>query len=224
MIAIIDYKAGNLASVSNAMDRLKAAYRITNKISVLEDADAVIFPGVGHAGSAMRDLQANGLDTWLRQTRKPVLGICLGMQLLYEDTTEGPTRTLGIVPGRLKRFLPEKGKVPHMGWNTVLPAGTDPAVEAPPPSGDPSPDLGQTHPLFNNITPGTHFYHVHSYYAPVTGHTIAQSRYSEPFTAAVAFNNFMGVQFHPEKSGIPGQQVLQNFVDLVYGRQPMNGG
>ncbi len=197
MIAIIDYKAGNLASVSNAMDRLMADYRITNKRTILDEADAVIFPGVGHAGSAMRDLQKNGLDRWLIETTKPVLGICLGMQLLYETTTEGPTNTLGIIPGRLEKFDSSLGKVPHMGWNTVIPV--------------------ITHPLFHNITPGSHFYHVHSYYAPVLEHTIAESTYSVAFTAAVAYKNYLGVQFHPEKSGKAGQQLLRNFVDMIYG-------
>ncbi len=197
MIVIIDYKAGNLASVSNALDRLMVNYRISNSITLLDEADAVIFPGVGHAGSAMRDLRKNKLDTWLKQTSKPVLGICLGMQLLYDTTMEGETRTLGIIPGRLKKFDPSKGKVPQMGWNTIT--------------------LQQSHPLLNNMAPETHFYHVHSYYAPVTEHTVARSVYLAPFTAVVACNNFMGVQFHPEKSGPAGEQLLRNFVHLVYG-------
>ncbi len=197
MIAIIDYRAGNLASVSNAMDRLQAAYRISNRIPDLDEADAVIFPGVGHAGSAMADLQKNGLDTWLKETKKPVLGICLGMQLLYESTTEGPTQTLGVLPGRLEKFDSTKNKVPHMGWNTVTER--------------------RAHPLLRNILPGSHFYHVHSYYAPVTEHTIAESTYSITFTAIAARNNFMGVQFHPEKSGPAGEKLLRNFLEMVYG-------
>ncbi len=196
MIAIIDYKAGNLASVSNAMDRLMADYRITNEIATLNQADAVIFPGVGHAGSAMKDLHRNRLVDWLRSTQKPVLGICLGMQLFFDATSEGATETLRIIPGKLEKFDPKKDKVPHMGWNTVTPT--------------------KSHPLLRNIAPGTHFYHVHSYYAPVTDHTIARSVYSEPFTAAAAYKNFMGVQFHPEKSGNHGLQLLQNFTDMVY--------
>ncbi len=198
MIAIIDYKAGNLASVSNAMERLQAQYRITNNTKVLDEADAVIFPGVGHAGSAMKDLQENGLDSWLQQTRKPVLGICLGMQLLYDETEEGPTRTLGIIPGKLIKLKPDLGKVPHMGWNQVT--------------------VSNPHPIMHNIAPDTHFYHVHSYYAPVTGHTVAVSHYTAPFAAVAVRDNFMGVQFHPEKSGQPGEQLLGNFLDLVYGR------
>lgn len=197
MIAIIDYKAGNLASVSNAMDRLMGDYRITNRLSILDEADAVIFPGVGHAESAMNDLRQNGLDTWLKQTGKPVLGICLGMQLLYDSTTEGPTETLGVIPGKLKKFDNSKGKVPHMGWNTI--------------------NLRHSHPLLHRIAPETHFYHVHSYYAPVTDHTIAESFYTTPFTAVAVYKNYMGVQFHPEKSGPPGEQLLRNFLNLVYG-------
>lgn len=198
MIAIIDYKAGNLASVSNAMERLQAEYRITSNKDVLDEADAVIFPGVGHAGSAMKDLQKNGLDSWLQEARKPVLGICLGMQLFYDETGEGATRALGIIPGKLEKFNSELDKVPHMGWNTVI--------------------LRNPHPLMHNIAPDTHFYHVHSYYAPVTDHTIAVSHYSTAFTAVAARNNFLGVQFHPEKSGQPGEQLLRNFLDIVYGK------
>jgi imidazole glycerol-phosphate synthase subunit HisH len=200
MIAIIDYKAGNLASVSNAMDRLMASYMITNRLADLDQADAVIFPGVGHAAPAMRDLRQNGLDSWLRSTRKPLLGICLGMQLLYESTTEGPTETLGILSGRLEKFDDARQKVPHMGWNTVE---VQPGKE--------------THPLLRSIPAGTHFYHVHSYYAPVTGDTVAAADYGHPFCAIAGRDNFMGVQFHPEKSGKAGEQLLRNFLDLVYG-------
>lgn len=195
MIAIIDYKAGNLASVSNALQRLGASYEITSKTEDLDRASAVIFPGVGHAASAMQDLARNGLDRWLRETTRPVLGICLGMQLFYESSSEGGTRALGIVPGTLNRFSPDAGKVPHMGWNAVTPVGN--------------------HPLFNGIATGTHFYHVHSYYAPVSAHTIASSRYTDEFTAAVAWRNFYGVQFHPEKSGMPGEKLLANFLTMV---------
>ncbi len=200
MIAIIDYKAGNLASVSNAMDRLMAAYRITSRLPDLEQADAIIFPGVGHAAPAMRELRQQGVDVWLKETRKPVLGICLGMQLLYDSTTEGPTETLGILPGRLEKFDAGLHKVPHMGWNTVsvLPEH-------------------RQHPLLKHIEPDTHFYHVHSYYAPVTAHTVATSTHAVRFAAIASRDNFMGVQFHPEKSGPAGEQLLRNFLDQVYG-------
>ncbi len=201
MIAIIDYKSGNLASVSNAMDRLMADYLITNSIPALDEADAVIFPGVGHAAPAMKELHQDGLVTWLKNTRKPVLGICLGMQLLYESTTEGPTETLGILPGRLEKFDASQHKVPHMGWNTVTM----------------QPDH-QNHPLLRYIAPETHFYFVHSYFAPMTGHTVATSHYAAGrFTAIAARDNFMGVQFHPEKSGPAGEQLLRNFTELVHG-------
>jgi len=196
MIAIIDYKAGNLASVSNAMDRLMADYIVTNRIPDLDKANAVIFPGVGHAESAMNDLKKNRLDTWLRETKKPVLGICLGMQLFYDATTEGPTETLGVIPGRLEKFDATNEKVPHMGWNTIT--------------------IRKQHPLLNEIPDGTHFYHVHSYFAPVSEFTLAESEYAKPFTAIAARNNFMGVQFHPEKSGPAGEQLLRNFLNLVY--------
>ncbi len=117
MIGIIRYRAGNLASVSNALDRLDADYRVTDVISELEACDSILFPGVGHAASAMEDLREKGLDNWLKQTKKPVLGICVGMQLLFDSTEEGNCQALGIVPGRLKRFDDKQDKVPHMGWN-----------------------------------------------------------------------------------------------------------
>ncbi|MFW6347662.1 MAG: imidazole glycerol phosphate synthase subunit HisH [Cyclonatronaceae bacterium] len=195
MISIIDYRAGNTASVSNALERLGATYQITNDKAALEASDGIIFPGVGHAESAMQALRDTGLHTWLQETTKPVLGICLGMQLLYEFSEEGDTPTLGIVSGRLKKFDAARHKVPHMGWNTfkTLKSGA--------------------HPLLEGLRADDYFYYVHSYYAPVTAETLAASRYAgSDFACIVARNNFAGVQFHPEKSGRAGSLLLRNFI------------
>lgn len=198
MIAIINYKAGNLASVSNALRRLNADFIITNKPDKLQSSDAVIFPGVGHAYSAMESLRATGMDTWLKQTGKPVLGICLGMQLLYESSEEGETEGLGIIPGRLTKFDSGQNKVPHMGWNTFSSI--------------------KTNPLLKGISTDHYFYYVHSYYAPVNEFTVAECNYISNFASVVSRDNFMGVQFHPEKSGGVGALLLKNF--LMYVKDP----
>lgn len=195
MISIINYKAGNLASVSHALERLDADFVVTDSPAELDASDAVIFPGVGHAYSAMESLREGGLDRWLKQTQKPVLGICLGMQLLYESSEEGGTEGLGIIPGRLKKFDASKNKVPHMGWNTFSSL--------------------KSHPLLNGINSNHFFYYVHSYYAPVNEFTIAGCTYIREFASAACRDNFMGVQFHPEKSGKAGALLLQNFLALV---------
>lgn len=195
MIAIINYEAGNLASVSNALKRLDEPHVITDKSHELNQADGIIFPGVGHAEPAMKSLQKNGLDRWLKQTTKPVLGICLGMQLLFESSEEGDSKGLGIIPGRLKKFDSTKAKVPHMGWNTFK------EIHA--------------HPLVDCFGKEQYFYFVHSYYAPENDYTVATCNYIEEFSAVVCKDNFMGVQFHPEKSGQAGSLLLQNFLHLV---------
>lgn len=195
MIAIIKYKAGNIASVANALDRLEADYFFADKIEQLDSACGVIFPGVGHAAAAMDSLKELGIDTWLKNTKKPVLGICVGMQLLYESSEEGETEGLGIIPGRLKKFNSEEFKVPHMGWNTISNI--------------------ETHPLLHSVDNKKYFYFVHSYYAPPSEFTISTCNYINDFSAAVVKDNFMGVQFHPEKSGNVGSLILQNFLDLV---------
>lgn len=197
MIAIIDYKAGNLASVSDALARLNTEYIITNKESVLNKAEGIIFPGVGHAAAAMNALNDAGLVQWLSTCKKPLLGICLGMQLLFESSEEGGnTKGLGLIPGRLRKFSPDVGKVPHMGWNTI--------------------HKKTTHPLLEGLETGSWFYHVHSYYAPDNEATIASCTYGDPFAAIVARDNIMGTQFHPEKSGRSGEQLLKNFLGIVH--------
>ncbi|MEX0648342.1 MAG: imidazole glycerol phosphate synthase subunit HisH [Balneolaceae bacterium] len=197
MIGVIKYRAGNLASVSNALERLNADYFISDKQEELEKADGIIFPGVGHAASAMEDLRSWNLDSWLKNTEKPVLGLCLGMQLLFETSEEGETEMLGIIPGRLKKFDSTRAKVPHMGWNQLQPQ--------------------KNHGLLKGIGPAEYFYFVHGYYAPVTPFTLASCNYIEDFTAVAAKDNFMGVQFHPEKSGETGARLLGNFMEIVAG-------
>lgn len=196
MIAIIDYKAGNLASVSDALERLGARYLVTNNKTELDAAQGIIFPGVGHAAAAMHALEEADLIAWLQNCRKPLLGICLGMQLLFDSSEEGgDTPGLGLIAGRLKKFDASKGKVPHMGWNTIQTKGD--------------------HPLLAHLNTESWFYHVHSYYAPVVHETIASCTYQVPFSAVVAKGNVMGTQFHPEKSGKDGEQILANFLDIV---------
>ncbi len=196
MIAVIKYKAGNLASVANALNRLEAPFFLASTPQELESSRAVIFPGVGHAGAAMDSLKELELDQWLRETTKPVLGICVGMQLLFEGSDEGNTEGLGVIPGRLKRFDDSQAKVPHMGWNTFN-------------------ELND-HPLLKNISEKDFMYFVHSYYAAPNEYTIAKSNYINDFAAVVAKDNFMGVQFHPEKSGYAGSHIMQNYLDYVY--------
>lgn len=195
MIGIIKYQAGNLTSVSNALKRLEAGHFISDDPEELEKADGIIFPGVGHAGAAMDDLRSRDLDAWLKNTTKSVLGICLGMQLLYESSEEGDSSTLGLIPGRLKKFDSFKAKVPHMGWNLFK--------------------TNMEHPLITGIDEKQFLYYVHGYYAPLNEYTLATSNYINDFAAVVAKDNFMGVQFHPEKSGTVGSLLLQNFLDLV---------
>ncbi|MEX1062191.1 MAG: imidazole glycerol phosphate synthase subunit HisH [Balneolaceae bacterium] len=195
MIGILKYRAGNLASVSNALERLNAEYIITDDKDRLDRCKAVIFPGVGHAVPAMNDLRDRKLDVWLKNTTKPVLGICLGMQLLFEETEEGSCETLGIIPGKLLKFRPGTAKIPHMGWNRF--------------------NILKEHPLLQGFSGDPFFYYVHSYYAPVSRHTIASCNYTLDFSAVAARNNYTGVQFHPEKSGGAGALLLKNFLNII---------
>ena len=195
MIGIIDYKAGNLASVRNALERLDVENFVSADPDKLSEADGIIFPGVGHAESAMQALKEVDMDRYLLSTTQPVLGICLGMQLLFSSTEESPTGSLGLIEGRLKKFDPTRSKVPHMGWNTV--------------------ELTSTHPLVRDLGASPWFYFVHSYYAPVSEFTVGECSYQVPFTAITVRDNYMGVQFHPEKSGKAGKQLLSNYVQFV---------
>lgn len=191
MITIIDYQAGNLQSVKNALDRLGAIYEITDDPVKVAKARKVIFPGVGAAGPAMRVLREKGLDVALRGVKVPMLGICLGMQLLFEESAEGDVPCLGIFPGKVRRLQNEK--VPQIGWNLVKWAGFD---------------------LSFGINDEPYFYFVNSYVAPICEVTAGVSFYGEMFSSAIQKNNFYGVQFHPEKSGEVGLKLLSNFLAL----------
>ena len=196
MIAIVDYKAGNLRSVENALQRLGAAYQVTSDPEVITGASHVIMPGVGEASSAMENLQATGLVPVIRSLRQPVLGICIGLQLMCSYSEEGSVPCLGIFDAAVRRFGSAPGvKIPHMGWNTID---------------------GLESPLFRNVPEGSFVYYVHSYRPDIAqGQTIARTSYSEGvFSAALQRDNFFGTQFHPEKSGEVGARIISNFIDL----------
>ncbi len=194
MIVMIDYDAGNTCSVMNALDRLGADYTLTDNKEQIEQADKVIFPGVGHAGAAMAALRSKDLVNTIKSLKQPVLGICVGMQLMAEKSVEGDTSCLGIVPGVVTKFDKTQGyKVPHMGWNQLNGITSD--------------------PLMNNIDAGSYVYFVHSYYLPDTEYAIATCEYQQSFAAAIKKDNFWGVQFHPEKSGEVGAQMIRNFLE-----------
>lgn len=190
-VAVVRYNAGNVQSVVNALDRIGVGHTVTDDPKELNAADRVIFPGVGEASSAMGYLRATGLEAVIRQLKSPVLGICLGMQLMCESSEEGETECLGIVAGRVKRFSGRE-KVPHMGWSRVT---------------------SLDHPVFEGVATGSFFYFVHSYRVDECDATVARCVYGESFSAAVARANFVGVQFHPEKSAEAGEQLLRNFVE-----------
>ena len=197
-IAIIKYNAGNIRSVLNAMGRLGYEATLTDDESTIKSADKVIFPGVGEASTAMQYLKEKGLDEVIRSLRQPVLGICLGMQLLGFHSEENDTKCLGIVPALVKKIPGktndgEKLKVPHVGWNIA-----DYADNA----------------LFKNLPDSPYFYFVHSYAMELNDCTIARTEYGNLFSSAVQWQNFYGVQFHPEKSAGVGEQLLKNFLEM----------
>ncbi len=192
MIAIVKYNAGNVRSVHNALKRLGVDAVITDSSEALQRADKVIFPGVGEAGSAMQYLRNTGLDRTIKNLNQPFLGICLGMQLLCAESEEGNTSCIGIFPEKTSRFQ-DGVKIPHMGWNSIESL------------------QGQ---LFKGIKPGCDMYFVHSYFVPAGKWSIATCNYGSAFSAALQKDNFYGVQFHPEKSGEAGAQILKNFTEL----------
>tara|TARA_B110000977_G_C10979399_1_gene455523 strand:+ start:268 stop:861 length:594 start_codon:yes stop_codon:yes gene_type:complete len=195
MIAIIDSGGANIASVQFALERLGANSVLTSDIQTITSADKVLLPGVGAAPVAMQNLRAAGLIDCIRGLSQPVMGICLGMQLLFNHSAEGDENLLQIFPADCVEFRPDQQRsVPHMGWNQL--------------------NFAKSHPLLAGIDDGAHVYFVHSYYAEVGNETVASCNYGEDFTAIVAHENFMGCQFHPERSGPVGSQILQNFLEM----------
>lgn len=194
-LAIIKYNAGNIQSVLYALERIGVSANVTDNMEEIRKSDKVIFPGVGEASSAMRYLQERKLDLLIRELTQPVLGICLGMQLMCRYSEENTTECLGIFDEDVKLFTAtDRGfKIPQIGWNTVY-------------------DLKTT--LFKDIPEQTYCYFVHSYYASLGTHTIGTTNYIKPYSSALHKNNFYGVQFHPEKSANAGEQILQNFLHL----------
>ena len=190
MIALINYQAGNTRSVQNALQRLGLKSVVTDEADVIRSADHVIFPGVGEAGSAMTYLREKELDRLLPELTQPFLGICLGLQLMCRYSEEGDVEGLGIFDLEVKHF-PRKGTIPHMGWNNFR------EVRG---------------PLFDGLSPADDMYFVHSYYAEIGPDTAAVTDYLIPFSAALRRDNFMAVQFHPEKSAAAGRRLLQNFL------------
>ncbi|PWH10313.1 imidazole glycerol phosphate synthase subunit HisH [Bacteroidetes bacterium SCGC AAA795-G10] len=192
MIAIIDYNVGNVKSLQFALERLGVKSILTNDYGLIKKSEKVIFPGQGAASTAMDKLKEVGLDKLIPNLKQPVLGICLGMQLLCDNTEEGDVDGLGIIKCNVIKFS-DKLKVPQMGWNKVKKLRTR---------------------LFNKINEGDYMYLVHSYFVPTINETIGQSEYGLTYSVAVQKENFFGVQFHPEKSSSAGSQLLKNFLEL----------
>ena len=192
-LVIINYGAGNIQSIMFAIERLGFKAVLSNNPEEIKAADKVIFPGVGEASSAMKKLKESGLDKLIPLLKQPVLGICLGMQLMCAYSEEGNTEGLGIFDVNVVKFLP-KVKVPQMGWNNIYNLKSD---------------------LFNGISENEFMYLVHSYYVPNSENSIATTNYEVEYCSALQKNNFYGVQFHPEKSGKFGEQILSNFLKIV---------
>ena len=194
MIAIVDYKMGNLRSVENALRRLGAEFTVTADAEVIRRADRVLLPGVGNAAEAMENLREAGLVDVIRSLRQPVLGICVGMQVMCRHSEEGDVDCLGIFDARVKRFEPAPNvKVPHMGWNRINNLDSK---------------------LFKGLERGSYVYFVHSFYPELCPDTIATSKHGVMFSAALKYENFYGTQFHPEKSGDVGECIIANFLRL----------
>jgi len=192
MIAIIKYNGGNVNSVQNALNKLGAESMVTDDPELIKNAEKVIFPGVGEASSTMKNLKEKGLDILIPSLKQPVLGICLGMQLMCKENEEGNTVGMGIFDVKVKKF-PAKEIVPHMGWNTIF-------------------NLKSS--LFSELNLQDDVYFVHSYYCEISENTSSVCDYILPFSASLQKDNFYAMQFHPEKSGKIGSQLLQNFLNL----------
>ena len=195
-IAVIKYNAGNICSVVNAVRRLGIDPLVTDKAEDIRKADCVLFPGQGEAAFTMRYLRDKGLDHLIKELRQPVLGICIGMQLMCRHSEEGDTDCLGIFPAEVKRFTPtnHSQKIPHMGWNSLT---------------------NLKSPLYEGIGDGEFVYFIHSFYVPQNDLSIADSDYIHPFCASMQKDNFYATQFHPEKSGRVGEKIIQNFINLT---------
>ncbi|WP_026902468.1 imidazole glycerol phosphate synthase subunit HisH [Pedobacter glucosidilyticus] len=196
MIGIVNYGAGNIFSLTSALERLNIQYGMINQESDFDLYEKIIIPGVGHAGAAMQKLTESGLVPAIKALKKPVLGICVGMQLITSYSEEGDSNLLDIIPLKTLRFKEEiSHKVPHMGWNQIYPENDS--------------------PIFSKIAPGTYFYFVHSYFIEFNPKfTAATCNYGIKFSAGIQKDNFYAVQFHPEKSGEAGEQLLKNFANL----------
>lgn len=192
-VVIVKYNAGNIQSLTFALNRLGVTPILSNDPEVLSTADKVIFPGQGEASSAMRSLKENRLDQVLKSLKQPFLGVCLGMQLMCDFSEENNTEGLGIIPSKVLRFASGEVKVPHMGWNDITDLRTE---------------------VMTGIAEGSYLYFVHSYYVPMSEYTIATCAYPEPFSAALQKDNFYAIQPHPEKSAEAGMRFLDNFLKL----------
>ena len=194
-VAILKYNAGNIRSVVNALRRIGCEPIITDSVDVLRSADKIVFPGQGAAGATMTYLKEHGLDNVIRNLTQPVLGICIGQQLLCRHSEEDNTDCLGVFPVDVRRFVPQHkaDKVPAMGWNNISGLKTQ---------------------LFEGVRENDFAYFVHSYYVPVCEYTIATADYIQPFSAGLHKDNFYATQFHPEKSGTVGEKILKNFLDM----------
>ena len=196
-IVIVNTGCANISSVRFALERLDVNVQVSDDPSVIKNADKVFLPGVGSANAAMESIAAKNLSQTIKSLQQPVLGICLGMQLMVSDSeegTNGKTPCLDLLPGQVKRMQVGDLRLPHMGWNTVTPENDN--------------------PLFSGLAAGTYFYFVHSFAVEKYQYTLASCDYGQPFSAALNKDNFYGVQFHPERSGEAGARLLKNFVDL----------
>ncbi|OJU25724.1 MAG: imidazole glycerol phosphate synthase, glutamine amidotransferase subunit [Sphingobacteriales bacterium 41-5] len=192
-VKIVKYNAGNIQSVLFALERIGIQAEVTDDAGEILSADRIIFPGVGEASTAMEYLKQRNLDNVIKAAKQPLLGICLGLQLLCNHSEENDTDCLGIFDAQVKKFVSDDLKIPQIGWNTIQVTNN---------------------PLLKNIPDNSYSYFVHSYYAEVTADTIATTTYANEFSCAMNKNNFYGVQFHPEKSAATGEQILKNFLEL----------